>query len=172
MRQALRSKGRHSVACGLDHAKRIGILYHAGYSGSEELIRNFVQEIKTARNEVRTLGFVPTKHEDELPKARLGMDFFGLKGLDFSYRSSAGEVITFTETPFDMLIDLNVTEEPALLRICADSSARFKVGGSGKGAHFLDLVIENHPPAGKYSEIKQISELIKYIQQYAYTFQR
>ncbi len=172
MRQALRSKGRHSVACGLDHAKRIGILYHAGYSGSEELIRNFVQEIKTARNEVRTLGFVPTKHEDELPKARLGMDFFGLKGLDFSYRSSAGEVITFTETPFDMLIDLNVTEEPALLRICADSAARFKVGGSGKGARFLDLVIENHPPAGKYSEIKQISELIKYIQQYAYTFQR
>ncbi len=171
MRHAVRHAGRQSVACGLDNAKRIGILYHAGYKGSEELIRNFAQEIKTPRNEVRTLGFVPTKHEDELPKARLGMDFFGLKGLDFSYRSSAGEVITFTETPFDMLIDLNVADEPALLRICADSAARFKVGGRGKGACFLDLLIENHRPAGRYSEVKVISDLIKHIQQYAYTFQ-
>ncbi len=171
MRNVTRRAGRGTLACGLDDARRIGILYHAGYEGSEELIRNFAQEIKTPRNEVRTLGFVPTKHEDELPKARLGMDFFGLRGLDFSYRSSAGEVITFTETPFDMLIDLNVTGEPSLLRICADSAARFKVGGRGRGACFLDLVIENNPTTARYSEVKKISELIKYIQQYANTFQ-
>jgi hypothetical protein len=159
--------GRRIRSCGLSEASRIGILYHAGNQETEEAVRHFAQELKNPGNEVRTLGFVNTKFEDELPKAGLGRDYFGLKGLDFSFRSSLGEVENFSETSFDILIDLNISGHPALLRVLADSAAMFKVGASGPGARFLDLVIETAPAQNRASESKSVKELISYIKQYA-----
>ncbi len=166
-RQLQSRPGRRVLSCGLSEAKRIGILYHAGDPETEQEVRHFAQEIKHPGNDVRTLGFIHTKFKDELPKAGLGKDYFGLKGLDFSYRSSLGEAESFSETPFDILIDLNVSGNPALLRILADSAAAFKVGQAGESSRFLDLVIENAPKESHSSEAKKVSELIAHIKQYA-----
>jgi len=164
------AKPRNKKVTGLAKAKRIGILYDATDREVFEYVRELIQDLRTQHKEVNSLGFVNVKHEEEIPKSKLGMDFFGPKSLNFSLKSSATSVSNFVGDAFDMLFDLNMDENPVLLNITADSRSPFIVGKGDAGKPYRDLYFElpekNGQPETRESRLKELHTLIENIKKY------
>lgn len=161
---------REKKVTGLNRAKRIGILYDATDREIFECVRELILELRGQHKEVSSLGFVNVKKGEEIPKSKLGMDFFGPKSLNFGLKSSDMAVANFTKDRFDLLMDLNLDESPILLHVTAESKAHFIVGTGDAGRSFRDLYFEEKErpahAAGRDTRLKQLRELIDHIKTY------
>lgn len=161
---------REKKVTGLNRAKRIGILYDATDREIFECVREFILELRGQHKEVASLGFVDVKKGEELPKSKLGMDFFGPKSLNFGLKSADAAVANFGKETFDLLLDLNMDGSPVLLNVTAESRARFIVGTDDWGSRFRDLYFEdkNRPvhAATRDSRLKRLQALIDNIKTY------
>lgn len=162
---------RHKKVMGLQRAKRVGILYEATDREMAELVRELVSEFREQQKEVSSLGFVNVKYEEEIPKSRLGLDFFGPKSLNFSLKSNDRTVLNFQSEKFDILLDLNLNASPILLHVVAESQAGFIVGAGDNGKLYRDLYFEMEAPSiqqpNREVKLKQLKTLINNIKKYA-----
>lgn len=163
---------RSKKVMGLRRAKKVGIVYEGTDREVFEIVRELINEMREQQKDVSSLGFVNVKYEEEIPKAKLGMDFFGPKSLNFSLKSSAVSVTNFLSEKFDLLLDLNMDENPVLLNITAQSQSGFIVGSGDGGKKFRDLYFEMpqpnaQVPLGRESKLNQLRTLIHHIKQYA-----
>lgn len=165
-RKRLKGAAREKKVTGLNRAKRVGILYDATDREVFECVRELILELRGQHKEVSSLGFVDLKKGEELPKSKLGMDFFGAKGA----KSSDVAVSNFTGEPFDLYLDLNLDENPVLLGVTAGSKARFIVGTGDSGKALRDLYFEEKErpvhAASRDSKLKRLKELIDHIKTY------
>lgn len=164
---------RKKKVVGLKNAQRIGVLYDATDRDLAELVRVFVTEQREAKRNVVSLGFVKVKYEEEVPKARLGFDYFGTPSLNFALKSSDRSVTKFISQDFDVLLDLNMDADPILLHIVAATHAGFVVGISDEGKPFRDLVFElgdneKNTAAIREARIKKMQALIENIKKYVH----
>lgn len=159
---------RNKQVTGLTRAKKIGILYEGTDREFVDIVRELVNELKEQQKDVSSLGFVRVKYEEDIPKSKLGMDFFGPKSLNFSLKSSEPTVLNFCEERFDILLDLNIDANPVLLNILAQSKAAFIVGINDRGSQFRDLYFDI--PTGKEQDrdakIKELKTIIYNIKKY------
>jgi hypothetical protein len=155
-------------AMSITRARSIGIVYDATDREAAEIVKEWVGELRAMQKEVNSLGFVNAKHEEEIPKSKPGMDFFGLRHVNFSLKPTDPIVISFEEKPFDLLFDLNVDANPVLLNIVSKSKAGFIVGVAGKGKEFRDLYFEikaSDTDSGD-AGLKKLRDLIRNIKKY------
>lgn len=162
---------REKKVTGLARAGRIGILYDATDREVFECVRELIQELRAQHKEISSLGFVNVKYEEEIPKSKLGMDFFGPKSLNFGLRSSAVSVSNFLNERFDLLLDLNLDAGPVLLNVVSESKAGFIVGRGDAGKTYRDLYFESpegtfSADTGRETKLKQLRELIDNIKKY------
>jgi hypothetical protein len=162
---------RGKKVSGLQHAKRIGIIYEATDREIFEVVRDFINELREQQKDISSLGFVNVKYEEEIPKSKLGMDFFGPKSLNFGLKSADITVHNFVKEKFDVLLDLNLDANPVLLNITADSKSGFIIGNGDEGKIFRDLYFENEakdkPASMREAKLKQLQTLIDNIKKYA-----
>jgi hypothetical protein len=128
LRREIRQMVRSGLPVSFHAARSIGILYDATPEKTYELIKYQVKQIRAQQKEVHALGFFNRRELPAMRFARLGMDFFTTRSLNWKLQPSGPVIHNFIACPFDILIVLNSEDHLPIRYIAAHSKARFKIG--------------------------------------------
>ncbi len=165
MRQ-LRHHKRHHKSVSFQEAHKIGILYDATNEKNYDIIKNLVKEIRSHHKEVQALGYFNRKNLPANRFAKLGLDFFTKKSVNWYMKPGNPIVHNFIQTDFDILINLNIEKCFPLKYISAHSKAKFKIGRwDRRNAPICDMMIhtdENIPLAKFIEQIMHYLNLLRH----------
>ena len=139
-----------------EDVKTIGILYEATDEQNYELVKSYVKEIRDQKKDVLALGYIDQKELPNMRFAKLGLDFFTRKSLNWHLRPVHPMVTKFMNADFDILIFLNIDKSIPLKYIAASAKAKFKIGKyDRKNSRFCDFMIktEEHIPLKQFIEL-------------------
>ncbi|MGC9471092.1 MAG: DUF6913 domain-containing protein [Bacteroidales bacterium] len=142
LQKNLRHLRRTRKVHNLDTANSAGILFDASNTKHFDSVQAFYQDLGKHLSEIRVLGYFQGK---ELPDPYLfkkNYTFFQKKDLNWYRKPVKPEVETFIKRPFDILIDLSMSDDYLFQYIVAMSAARMKVGHYPRGRHYYDLMIQ------------------------------
>jgi hypothetical protein len=124
-------------------ARTIGILYDATSERHYEAVKQVVKDIRSQHKEVQALGYYNRRQLPRNRFAKLGLDFFTRKSVNW-YMKPGNQIITnFINTEFDILINLNIEKCFPLKYISAKTHARFKIGRyDRRNAPICDMMIQ------------------------------
>lgn len=142
IRTYLKNKKRDVIACNVEEAKSIGILFNATHQISFEIVKALVKDLSTKKNTIDVLGFVNSKQLIDHYLYRKGFDFFTQSQLNWYYKPIVENVQKFIDKPYDILIDLSLDDPFPIHYIIACSRAKFKVGRYYEGQDCLDFMID------------------------------
>jgi hypothetical protein len=138
----LNATDRNAVACNINQASSIGILFNATEQVSFEIVKELVKNLSIKNREIEVLGYVDTKQLIDHYLYRKGFDFFTRKQLNWYYKPMAENVEDFIKKPFDLLLDLSLDNPFPLKYIVTYSQAKFKAGRYSDRCNYLDLMID------------------------------
>ncbi|MBL7925134.1 MAG: hypothetical protein JNL88_13110 [Bacteroidia bacterium] len=128
----LREYGQHETlqqSVTFDAARSIGILYDSTNEKHFDIVKKYVKEIREQHHkEVLALGYYDQKELPPMRFAKLGLDFFTRKDLNWYFKPIAPVVKNFVQKDFDILIDLHMGNSIPFRYIVASSHASFKIG--------------------------------------------
>ena len=136
-------------------AKRIGILYDSTSEKHYEVVKLFVKTIRAQQKDVLALGYYDKKELPETRYAKLGLDFFTRKSLNWYLKPHHPVINNFINSDFDILINLNIEKSFPLKYISAHAKAKFKIGRYHKlNTPYCDMMIhtEENISLGKFIE--------------------
>ncbi len=151
----MRHKRRVQKTIPFDQAKKIGILYDSTSDRHYETVKLFVKNIRSEHKDVLALGYYDKR---ELPHdrfAKLGLDFFTRKSLNWYMKPHHPIINNFINADFDILINLNIEKSFPLKYISALSNAKFKIAKyDRRNAPFCDMMIhtDENISLGKFME--------------------
>lgn len=146
-------------------AKKIGILYNGTDEGNYEVVTQYLRYLRANNKEVKTLGFVDKKELPPNQFAKLGIDFFTKKHLNWHLVPDHPLVTNFVNENFDILINLSVEKCFPLQYISAISKARFRIGRYEEGhTNYYDLMINIDNGTTLKEFIKQIDHYLNMIE--------
>ena len=122
---------RNVKSFSIEKASSIGIIYNATNRNDAETIKKFIQYLKEERKEVLSLGFIDSKDSSDIVKPHLNYVYFDRRNLSKRLIPEGSDVANFLNSPFSILIDLNLKENFPIEYITTLSHARFKVGVNG-----------------------------------------
>lgn len=149
LRRDMRSVQRERGAFSIEQANTVGIVFQ--YNGPEdfELLKKYVLYLREMKKKVRAVGLYTTKELPQFSYSKLEFDFFGKRQFSWFGRPADPTLRTFTEEPYDILIDLNLSDALPLRYLVALSRAKFKVGRWQADDNALhDLLIDSPPEKG------------------------
>ncbi len=150
---------RNRKVIGIHDAKKIGVLYNATEMEDFEIVKTYVRKLLADKKEVVSLGYVDKKELPATQFAKLGLDFFSRKNLNWYMVPNSPLVENFINEEFDILINLNIGLCFPLQYISAISKAKFRVGQYDmKNTGFYDFMI--HTP--KNETLKHFIEQTDY----------
>ena len=156
---------RKTIACNLELATTIGILYNATQREDCELVKNLIIDLKQLKKDVLALGYVNLKDSSDIFKPHISYTYFDNKNLTKAFIPKSIDVTNFIEKPFSLLIDLNINNDFPLEYISTLSLATFKVGATGSYRdEEFDLTInigENQSTKYLVTQIKHYLSMIK-----------
>jgi hypothetical protein len=155
----IRSFHRNRMVVSIKDAKSIGVLYNATEIEDFEIVKTYVRNLLADKKEVTSLGYVDKKELPANQFAKLGLDFFTRKNLNWYMVPNSPLVTNFINEDFDILINLNIGACFPLQYISAISKAKYRVGQYDiKNAIYYDLMI--HTP--KNETLKHFIEQTDY----------
>lgn len=138
----LRSTDRRVVACNINQAASIGILFNATEQVSFDIVKELVKNLSNKNKSIEVLGYVDTKQLIDHYLYRKGFDFFTRKQLNWYFKPESENVEGFIKKPFDLLLDLSLDNPYPLKYILTFSEAKFKAGRYSENCNYLDLMID------------------------------
>ncbi len=157
LRKDYAKKKLNAVVCNLQNAKNVGIIYDATNEHEFKTVKNFVIELKKEVPNVQTLGYVDKNDLDGFHLQPKEFGFFCKKEVNWYQKPKEEAIEDFTNTDFDILIDLQLIECIPLRFILAQSKAKFKVGRRPlRVDDFYDLMLEINP----YSSMSYFTEQV------------
>jgi hypothetical protein len=139
IRHWLSTAQRKRAVHNLNTAKTVGILFEASNEKIRKEATEWAEQLTKQGKKVKLLGFFNTpKPPVEAP----AYDSFFAKETGFNYQPSAAKVKTFIQESFDILLDLNFTELPALAWAAAQSKAAMKIGRTSNWPCDHDLQLD------------------------------
>lgn len=143
LKRALKKIHRTPYVFNLETAKTIAVLYDATNRNDYETVKKFVHFLKEERKNVIALGYIDAKNDSEIVKPHLNYQFFSKRNLNklgIPFGNEVDQIINYT---FDLLIDLNMSDDCFPIEyISTLSLAKFKVGASGSYRdNAMDLTI-------------------------------
>lgn len=157
-----RNQKRNFKSVTFDEAKTIGILYNATSEKNYEIVKQFVKEIRAQQKDVMALGYIDKREIPDMRYAKLGLDFFTRKAVNWKMKPKHPSVNNFINSDFDILINLNTEKCIPLKYISAMTRAKFKVGRfDKKNILFCDLMIKVGETMGLKDFIEQITHYLK-----------
>ncbi len=159
------SQSRQHRLISFNNAKSIGILYDSTNERNYDIIKKYVKELReTYKKDVLALGYYDKK---ELPNdrfAKLGLDFFTRKSLNWHYKPIAPIVKNFMVKDFDILIDLHTSNSIIFRYITASTKAKFKIGKYSRlAAPFYDFMISIQDGVSLPQFIEQVNHYLNQI---------
>ena len=149
--QEIKNFIRERKVMSMKDAKRIGLLYNATEPEDFEIVKTYVKKLLADKKEVTSLGFVDKKELPANQFAKLGLDFFTRKNLNWYMVPNSPLVTNFINEEFDIIINLNIGMCFPLQYISAISKAKYRVGQYDlKNAIYYDLMI--HTPKNETLE--------------------
>lgn len=136
-------------------AKKIGILYDSTSEKHYEVVKLLVKDIRNQHKDVMALGYYDKRELPDNRFAKLGLDFFTKKSLNWYLKPHHHIISNFINTDFDILINLNIEKSFPLKYISAHAKAKFKIGRYHRmNASFCDMMIqtEENISLGKFIE--------------------
>lgn len=145
----------------LKTANTVGIIITPTDQESFEQIKRFLNYLTSKNIKVFILGYVNDKN---IPNNFLfwkGMSFFSRKELKWTDIPESASVTDFIDQPFDMLIDLSITEYFPVKYVSTLSKASFKIGRFGRnGEECYDLMFEIHEDASLEEYIESLTHYL------------
>ncbi|RLD75289.1 MAG: hypothetical protein DRJ10_15535 [Bacteroidetes bacterium] len=139
----LKSRIRPVAFNNFNSATTIGFIFDAEnkeyYSAAKEFM-NYAEE----RGDIKVFGLAFVSKRDligYLPY-RKGVDYFGLDKRNWYGKPLDEGIEEFIERPFDILIDISLSEIYAIEYIFALSKAGFKICNNSSKAKYADFVLE------------------------------
>lgn len=117
--------------------RKIGILFDANEAGDREAVIEYADRLRKTGINVWIFGYFDAKIE----QVTFPFDFFDKTHLSFAHLPKGEKVQQFINTRFDVLINLDVEQYPALNYIAAASQALFKIGPATADPLHYDLMI-------------------------------
>ena len=154
---------RQKVAVNIDEAKTIGIAFQFTTSEDFELLKKYVLYLRELKKKVKCIGFYETKEEPNVSYSKVDYDFFGKKSHNWYGKPTDHIVTNFIEEEFDILIDLNVNDEPVLTYVAAMSRAKFKLGRFEENDFIHDLLFESPKEKGLKFFLRQVDTYLAMI---------
>jgi hypothetical protein len=145
-------------------AKTAGILFTPSDQISFEQIKHFIGFLSHYKIQIFVLGFIDSKIIPENFLFWKGINLFSRKELSWSMIPKAQIVTDFIDKPFDLLLDLSLTDSFPVEYITRLSKSKFKVGRFTHNHTGLDLMFEikNEKELDNYLDhIKNYLNLIK-----------
>jgi hypothetical protein len=118
--------------CNLDQVQKIGILWNEGDSKAYNYLH---EQFKPAKVIIRNLCYTNNKDIDD-------SNMITSKDLNWLGFPGGGNIETFIQADFDLLLNLSVKHNFALDVITALSAAAFKIGWDREKLGFYDLTID------------------------------
>ena len=161
------SHQRQQTMVSFAEARTIGILYDSTVEKNFEIIRRYVKELRDSyKKDVLALGYYDKKELPPTRLAKLGLDFFTRKSLNWHYKPTSAVVKNFMERDFDILIDLHTTGSIVFRYMAASTKAKFKIGRYDKiSSRFYDFMIsvdETISLAGFIDQVNHYLNLLKH----------
>ncbi len=143
----------------LAQSKNIGILFEIRSEEDLNTVRFFVSQIKERSRKITALGYVTKKELLQSLKSDNEFDFISRLDFNWQLKPNGYVIKNFMSDGFDMLIDLSLHRNIALLRISAFTKAKMKVARfDDKQNEYFDLLID----IGKDQSLKYLINQIKH----------
>ncbi len=139
----LKSRTRHTEFNNLRSASTVGFIFDAEnreyYSAAKEFM-NFVEQ----KGNIKVFGLAFVSKSDLIGyfPYRKGVDYFGLNKQNWYGKPLDEGIEEFIERPFDILIDISLSEIYPVKYIFALSKAKFKICNNCAKAKHADFVLE------------------------------
>lgn len=129
LKKEVLNANRRVVTCNLHSARSVGLLSNIEDEAHYEVVKSYVKYLKNEGiKEVKAMCYCHVKEQPDYLKPSINFDFLYKKEVNFLKKAKGQTVKNFTDTPFDILIDLSTRHETTLDFLLASSLARFKVG--------------------------------------------
>lgn len=152
---------RKGVSVSLEAASTIGIVYDSSSEKVYELIKKTVKDLRAMQKDVLALGYYNKKELPPMRFAKLGMDFFTRKALNWQMKPSGTVVSNFIALPFDILIILHSEQIIPIRFIAAHSHAKFKIGKfDSRNEQVCDMMIDTREES---SSARLLEQILKYL---------
>jgi hypothetical protein len=138
----LRHFKRHRETHNFETAKTAGILFTPSDQISFEQIKHFIGFLSHYKLQIFVLGFIDAKIIPESFLFWKGINLFSRKDLSWSMIPKTQVVTDFVEKPFDLLLDLSLTDSFPVEYITRLSKSKFKVGRLTHNHTGFDLMFE------------------------------
>ncbi len=143
----------------LAQSKNIGILFEIRTEEDLNTVRFFVSQIKERSRKITVLGYVSKKELLQSLKSDNEFDFISQQDFNWYFKPKGYVIKNFMSDGFDLLIDLSLRKNPALLYIAAFAEAKFKVARfDDKQKEYYDLMID----IGKDNSLKYLINQLKH----------
>ena len=143
----------------LAQSRNIGILFEVRSKEDLDTVRTFVSQIKERNRKITALGYVTTKELLQTLKSDNEFDFISKTDFNWYYKPEKYVIKNFMSDGMDLLIDLSLKKNPALLYVAAFTEAKMKVARfDEKQKEYFDLMID----IGKENTLKYLINQIKH----------
>lgn len=161
LKKDLQKLRRNRKPNGFNNIKTIGILYVVPHEQDYPHIVNFVKYFQDNNKIVKALGFTNTEYIPHYCFPKLTYDYFTKKNINWFGKPSHKFVDDFVNTEYDLLIDLQTSENFTISYIGYTSIAKFKMGmNSSSNLEHYDLMMTVQPDI-ELSEY--LSQIIHYL---------
>ena len=127
----------------LSNALSIGILYNVGEEEEYKRFTSFVASLQNEKKEIKALGLVKYNLVPHYCYPRLSFDYLIKKNVNWYGKPSGEFVKDFISKDFDILINLDLDQNPVFNYISGLSHAKFKIGKYSKlNEKYLDFMLE------------------------------
>jgi hypothetical protein len=141
------------------NALSIGILYDVGDEEEYKRFTSFASSLQSERKEIKALGYVKYNLIPHYCYPKLSFDYIIKKNISWYGKPSGEFVKDFISRDFDILINLNLNENPVFQYICGLSHAKFKIGKySPENEKYLDFMLEVENDLSVDDFIKKLME--------------
>ena len=138
----LRSFKRIRESHNFETAKTAGILFTPTDQASFEQIKQFLSYLSTYKLQIYVLGYIDGKTIPESFLFWKGINLFSQKELNWTLVPNSPVVTDFIDKPFDLLLDLSLTDFFPVEYISRLSKSKFKIGRFTTEHKGFDLMFE------------------------------
>jgi hypothetical protein len=145
------------------NVRTIGIVWDASNLSEFASLNRFHQKMQDAHIDVRIFGYFSGKILPDQYTALRYLVCIRKDELSRFYLPESKEATDFINTPFDVLIDINLTKELALTYVTSLSKAKIRIGLFEKGSakQPYEIMLELNPPIDIDN---YLAEVIKYLE--------
>jgi hypothetical protein len=142
--------------------KTIGFLYIVPDEQEYIKFTSFINSLQAEKKEIKALGLLTTKEMPHYCYPRLSFDYFSRKETNWYGKPVGSKVNDFVDTPFDLLINLDLSGNLVFDCIVSISAARLKAGIFRKeNAAPYDLMIDDSSVSDSGLLIEHVISWIK-----------